>query len=104
MSDFEVQIADLGESAGAARSAASGLRGLHSESGLSAGAAAIPGSKSAGLLASVASRWTQMFTGMATDLDGYADLLERAATNYERSEQGACEDFGAARRPARGAI
>ena len=57
--------------------------------------AAIPGSRSAALLASVGSRWAERLTSLEADFRRHANALKVAATQYEVNDAEAAAAFDA---------
>ena len=96
---FEVQIADLRDSADAARQVANQVSGSGAGRALTVASPAMPGAACVAQMEAVASMWRREVRSWSQVARDYAAGLDRNADNYETSDEAAREAFSRPVRP-----
>ena len=94
VSDFEVEIGQLGTAASNARDASEEVSGVDLAGALDGIGSAMPGSTSASTAPDLGTSWTEERDALVRGLGDYAEGLENAATTYESTDGAAAADFG----------
>lgn len=93
MTGYEVGIEEIRAASRAAASAAAQRRDIDTAAVPQEARTALPGSRSADLLAQVATRWCQAVDHWSGAMGGHAEALTHTADAYAANEEAATRDF-----------